>query len=66
MQNAMNTVRYNGGGNYNSISLGSNHPSGCNVGITDCSVRFMSKNIDLNNILLPMASRAGGETATSE
>jgi prepilin-type N-terminal cleavage/methylation domain-containing protein len=66
VQNAMNTVRYNGGGNYNSVSLGSNHPSGCNVGMTDCSVRFMSKNIDLNNVLLPLASRAGGETVTSE
>jgi hypothetical protein len=66
VQNAMNTVRYNGGGNYNSISLGSNHPSGCNAGITDGSVRFVNRNIDLNNVLLPLASRAGGETVTSE
>src|SRR3954453_5891753 len=66
VQNAMNTVRYNGGGNYNSISLGSNHPSGCNAGITDGSVRFVNRNIELNNVLLPLASRAGGEAVTSE
>jgi prepilin-type N-terminal cleavage/methylation domain-containing protein len=66
IQNAMNTVRYNGGGNYNSVSLGSNHPSGCNAGMTDGSLRFVSKNIDLNNVLLPLASRASGETVTSE
>jgi prepilin-type N-terminal cleavage/methylation domain-containing protein/prepilin-type processing-associated H-X9-DG protein len=62
--NAMNTVRYNGGGNYNNISIGSNHPEGCNVGLADGSVRFLRKSIDLNRVLLPMASRAGGETAT--
>ena len=64
VQNAMNTVRYNGGGNFNSISLGSNHPNGCNASQADCSVRFLSKSIDLNKVLLPMASRAGGETVT--
>jgi len=62
--NAMNTVRYNGGGNYNSISLGSNHPQGCNAGLGDGSVRFLSKSIDLNRVLLPLASRAGAETFT--
>jgi prepilin-type N-terminal cleavage/methylation domain-containing protein len=66
VQNAMNTVRYNGGGNYNSISMGSNHTNGCNGGMADGSVRFLSKNIDLNNVLLPMASRASGEAVSSD
>jgi prepilin-type N-terminal cleavage/methylation domain-containing protein/prepilin-type processing-associated H-X9-DG protein len=64
--NAMNTVRYNGGGNWNSISMGSNHPQGCNVGLADGSVRFLSKSIDLNRVLLPLASRAGNETVTAD
>src|SRR5262249_15079208 len=38
--NAMRTVKYNGGGNYNDISMGSNHPTGCNVTMADGSVRF--------------------------
>ena len=62
--NAMNTVRYNGGGNWNNISIGSNHPQGCNIGLADGSVRFLSKSIDLNRVLLPLASRAGNETVT--
>ena len=62
VRNAMNTVKYNGGGNYNDISMGSNHPNGCNVTLGDGSVRFISKNIDLNRILLPLASRNGSET----
>ncbi len=61
VQNAMNTVKYNGGGNFNSISMGSNHPQGCNVCLADGSVRFLSKTIDLNRVLLPLASRGGGE-----
>jgi len=62
--NAFNTVRYNGGGNFNNISIGSNHPEGCNVGLADGSVRFLRKNIDLNRVMLPLASRGGGETFT--
>lgn len=64
IQNAMNTVRYNGSSNFNSTSLGSNHPAGCNLGMADGSVRFLSKNIDLNLVLLPLASRAGGESVS--
>jgi prepilin-type N-terminal cleavage/methylation domain-containing protein/prepilin-type processing-associated H-X9-DG protein len=59
--NAMKTVKYNGGGNYNDISMGSNHSNGCNVGLADGSVRFLSNSVDLNRVLKPMASRAGGE-----
>jgi len=62
--NAMRTVKYNGGGNYNDISMGSNHPGrGCNVALADARVRFLHESTDLNTTLKPMASRAGGETA---
>jgi prepilin-type N-terminal cleavage/methylation domain-containing protein len=66
VQNAMNTVRYNGASNYNSVSMGSNHSGGCSAGMADGSTRFLNRNIDLNSILLPMASRAGGETVTGD
>lgn len=59
--NAMRTVRYNGGGNYNDISMGSNHTSGCNVCLGDGSVRFLRESVDLNLVLKPLASRDGGE-----
>jgi hypothetical protein len=66
VQNAMRTVRYNGGSNWNSMSMGSNHPGGCMVGMTDGGVRFLSASIDLNTILLPLASRGGSEVAQFE
>src|SRR5262249_22118846 len=59
--NAMRTVKYNGGGNYNDISMGSNHPGGCNVVLGDASVRFLRESVDLNRFLKPYASRAGTE-----
>jgi prepilin-type processing-associated H-X9-DG protein len=62
--NAMRTVRYNGGGNYNDISMGSNHTSGCNVAYGDGSIRFLRESIDLNRVLKPLASRAGGEVVS--
>ena len=61
----MKTVRYNGGGNYNDISMGSNHTGGCNVAFGDGSVRFLRESVDLNTVLKPLASRAGGETVTN-
>ena len=62
--NAMRTVRYNGGGNYNDISMGSNHTGGCNVAFGDGSIRFLRESIDLNRVLKPLASRAGGEVVS--
>jgi prepilin-type N-terminal cleavage/methylation domain-containing protein/prepilin-type processing-associated H-X9-DG protein len=59
--NAMRTVRYNGSNNFNNISMGSNHTGGAMVAFGDGSVRFLSESIDLNRLLLPLASRAGGE-----
>ena len=61
VKNAMNTVRYNGGSNFNEVSMGSNHPGGCGVAMADASVRFLSADIDLNTVLLPLASRSGSE-----
>ena len=62
--NAMKTVRYNGGGNYNDISMGSNHANGCNVAFGDGSIRFLRESLDLNRILKPLASRNGGEVVS--
>ena len=59
------TVRYNGGSNSNEVSMGSNHPGGCAVSMADASVRFLSADIDLNTVLLPLASRAGSEADRS-
>jgi prepilin-type N-terminal cleavage/methylation domain-containing protein/prepilin-type processing-associated H-X9-DG protein len=59
--NAMRTVKYNGGGNWNDISMGSNHTGGCNAAFGDGSVRFLRESVDLNRVLKPMSSRAGGE-----
>jgi len=59
--NPMRTVKYNGGGNYNNISMGSNHSGGCNVAFADGAIRLLSRNIDLSRVLLPLASRQGGE-----
>jgi prepilin-type N-terminal cleavage/methylation domain-containing protein/prepilin-type processing-associated H-X9-DG protein len=65
VRHAMNTVKYNNGGNYNDISMGSNHPGGCNVAWGDGSVRFLARTIDLNRVLLPLASRGGTEAVAN-
>jgi prepilin-type N-terminal cleavage/methylation domain-containing protein/prepilin-type processing-associated H-X9-DG protein len=62
--NAMRTVRYNGGGTFNDISMGSNHTGGCNVAFGDGSIRFLRESVDLNRVLKPIASRAGGEVVS--
>src|SRR5262249_15923587 len=59
--NAMSIQTYTTTCTYNDFSMGSNHPGGCNVAFGDGSVRFLNDTIDLNNVLLPLASRAGGE-----
>jgi prepilin-type N-terminal cleavage/methylation domain-containing protein/prepilin-type processing-associated H-X9-DG protein len=64
--NAPRTVRYNGGSNWNDISMGSNHTGGSNAAMGDGSVRFLRDSIDLNTVLKPMASRAGGEIVRDE
>ncbi|WP_254510362.1 DUF1559 domain-containing protein [Anatilimnocola floriformis] len=61
LQNGMRLVKYNGSNNYNNVSIGSNHPAGCNIALGDGSVRFITESIDLNKVLLPLASRLGGE-----
>ena len=53
-----------GGGNWNDISMGSNHPGGVNVALGDASVRFVRESVDLNRVLKPSASRAGGEVVS--
>jgi prepilin-type N-terminal cleavage/methylation domain-containing protein/prepilin-type processing-associated H-X9-DG protein len=58
----MNLIPYDGSSNFNEFSMGSNHVGGCNVCFGDGSVRFLSSSTDLNTVLLPLASRAGGET----
>jgi len=64
--NAMRTVRYNGGSNYNDISMGSNHGGGgANIVMGDGSVRFLQQSVDLNRVLKPMASRNGGEVVNA-
>jgi prepilin-type N-terminal cleavage/methylation domain-containing protein len=65
LNNAMRTVKYNGGGNYNEISMGSNHPGGCNVVLGDASVRFLRESVDLNTVLKPLASRNGAEIVSN-
>jgi prepilin-type processing-associated H-X9-DG protein len=62
--NAMRTAKYVTPGNYNSVSMGSNHPGGCNVAMADGSVSFLGEDVDLNGVLLPLASRSSGENVS--
>lgn len=66
VKNAMKVVRYNGGSNWNETSMGSNHPTGCTIAMADASVRFLGETVDVNTVLLPLASRGGGETSSRE
>jgi hypothetical protein len=42
-------------------SLGSNHPGGTHVGLSDGSARFLGDDVDVVRILRPMASRYSGD-----
>jgi len=57
------TAFVNGNSNFNNVSMGSQHPGGCMVTFADASTRFLSDTVDLNTVLLPIASRGGGERA---
>ena len=47
-------------GNERELSFGSHHPGGCNVGLSDASVRFVSETIDLT-VWRAVGSREGKE-----
>jgi prepilin-type processing-associated H-X9-DG protein len=63
---AMMVQTYTSSGTYNNTSMGSNHPGGCNVAFADGSVRFLMADIDLNSVLVPLASRNGGEVISAD
>lgn len=48
VMNPINSTFYNGTGNFNDISFGSNHTGGAHFLMGDGSVRFMSENIDMS------------------
>lgn len=67
VRNQMKIQAYSGGSDnpsFNSLSMGSEHPGGCTVSFADGSTRFLSQFVGLNDVLLPMASRAGTDVAT--
>jgi len=52
--------------NNSQTSLGSRHPGGTNVAFGDASVRFLAEDIDTNSVLIPLATRSGGELVSLE
>jgi len=61
---AINSTDYTPG-NFNHVSLASNHPGGVNIAMCDGSVRYLRDSTPLDT-LLRLASRHGGETITLE
>jgi prepilin-type N-terminal cleavage/methylation domain-containing protein len=59
----INSTFYNGSNNFNNISFGSQHTNGCNVGLGDASVRFLSQSIDMN-VYMASCSIHEGEVAS--
>lgn len=69
VRDGMGLTAYNGvpaSSTFNNISMGSDHPGGCQVVMADASVRFLSATVDLNRVLLPLASRAGTEQVNND
>jgi len=64
--NGMRVQTYTSTGTFNDVSMGSNHTGGCNVAFGDGSVRFLRESVDLNTVLKPLASRAGGEVISAD
>ncbi|MCA9204109.1 MAG: DUF1559 domain-containing protein [Pirellulaceae bacterium] len=60
-KNVANQINTDQTGLFNDMSYGSQHPGGCQFGLADGSVRFVSETIDYN-MLLSAASMSGGET----
>ena len=63
LTNAIGSTHYTTGNNFNDISFGSQHPAGCNFGMGDGCVKFVSKTTDLS-LLKALASMNMGESAT--
>ncbi len=61
---AINLIPYQGGLNFNDVSMGSMHPGGTHFAISDGSVRFISETIDMA-LYLAAVSRNGKETKTA-
>ncbi len=59
----INSTNYNGSNNFNHISFGSQHPGGCQFGLGDGSVRFLSDSINLQ-LYQVIASMDGSEQAS--
>jgi prepilin-type processing-associated H-X9-DG protein len=48
----------------NDSSIGSRHPGGAHMAMVDGSARFFREEVDLNNVLKAMATRANDEVTT--
>ncbi len=57
---AMKAVRYTGD-DFNDTSMGSSHPGITVVGFADGHVQPLFESVDIASVLLPLASRGGGE-----
>ena len=55
----INSTYYNGSNNFNNISMGSEHPNGCQFVMADASVRFISQTVDL--LIYQMSASMNGE-----
>jgi prepilin-type N-terminal cleavage/methylation domain-containing protein/prepilin-type processing-associated H-X9-DG protein len=62
VKNAINSTDYTSG-NFNNVSLSSNHAGGASIALCDGSVRFLRESTSLP-VLLGLASRNGGEVFT--